>query len=154
MFMQGTLDDAANIDAINRYITEQPIKTTAGAKARDAWVKWHNNLGWYDKSFPSLEVYDKARNLRNEFNIANAVTPKEVKEVKQIQQTGLSSEQLRGEADRRLSTGDYLEEEDHGEPWLPTKTKVALGIAAGAFIAAKVAFGVYVKPWLRTIKPR
>lgn len=152
MFMSGTLDDAANIDAINTYIAGATIKTAAGAKARDAWILWHDKLGWYDKSFPSLEVYDQARNLRNEFNIANAETVQEKRDVKQQQQTGLTSEELRGEASRRLSTGDYLEHPDESEPWLPTKTKIAIGVLAGIAIAGKVAFGVYVKPWLKAIR--
>lgn len=152
MFMSGTLDDAANIDAINRYIAGAKPKTMAGAKARDAWIKWHDSLGWYDKSFPSLEVYDRARNLKNEFEIANAETKEEVKATKEKQQTGLTSEEMRGEASRRLSSGDYLEEDpderEEGEPWLPTKTKVVLGVAAAAFIAGKIALNTYVKPWL------
>ena len=152
MFMAGTSDDAANIVAINNYIAGASIKTAAGAKARDAWIRWHDALGWYDKSFPSLEVYDQARNLRNEFNLANAETPTEKKAVKVAQQEGLTSEELRGEASRRLSTGDYLEKEE-SEPWLPTKTKIAIGVLAGIAIAGKIAFGVYVKPWLRAIKP-
>lgn len=154
MFMSGTFDDAANIDAINTYIAGAKIKTAAGAKARDAWILWHDKLGWYDKSFPSIPIYDQARNLRNEFNIANAETPAEKKDVKQQQQTGLTSEELRGEASRRLSTGDYLEHPEESEPWLPAKTKIAIGIFAGVAIAGRVAYGVYVKPWLKALTPR
>lgn len=149
MFMSGTFDDAANIDAINRYITEATIKTTAGAKARDAWILWHDKLGWYDQSFPSQQVYDQARNLRNDFNIANAVSIQEKKDIKQQQQAGLTSEELRGEASRRLSTGDYLEHPEDSEPWLPTKTKIAIGVLAGVTIAGKVLFGIYIKPWIK-----
>ncbi len=152
MFMSGTFDDAANIDAINRYIADSTINTSAGAKARDEWIRWHDKLGWYDKSFPTLEVYDQARNLRNEFNLANAKTSQEKKEIKQIQQEGLTSEELRGEASRRLSTGDYLEHPEASEPWIPTKTKIAIGIFTAILIAGKVTKSIYVDPWLKAIK--
>lgn len=149
MFMEGTFDDAANIEAINRYIADAKINTAAAAKIRDRWIKWHDNLGWYDSSFPSLQVYDEARNIRNEFNIANAVTTEEKKQVKQLQQEGLTSEELRGETSRRLSTGDYLEKPEESEPWLPTKTKVALGIFAGVVTVGLFAKAIYVDPWLK-----
>lgn len=149
MFMAGSMDDAANIEAINQYIAAAPIKTTEGAKARDEWIKWHDALGWYDKTFTSLEVYDQARNLRNNFNIANAVTAKEKVEVKNQQQEGLTSEELRGEASRRLSTGDYVEHPEESEPWLPTKTKIALGVAGVAVLALTAVKKIYVDPWLK-----
>ena len=105
--MFETLDNAANLAAINQYMGQQrPINDEAG-KAKNAWIIWYDRLGWWDKTYPSQAVYDYARNLKNAFNRANAPTPEAKKQVEQVIQTGVSSEESRGEADRRLASGDY-----------------------------------------------
>lgn len=148
MFMSGTSDDAANIEAINEYIMAQPIHTTAAGQVRDEWLKWHESIGWTGQNFPSVETYDEARNLRNKFNLANAKTEAEKADIKNVQQTGLSSEQLRGETDRRTVDGNYLVVPPEAEPWIPTKTKIAgalIAVGAGVLWFLKKA---YVDPFL------
>lgn len=144
--MSNTIENGANLDAISRYMSDTPVKTQAASRAKDAWVIWYDGLDFIDKNWPSQQVYDMARNLRNAFNKANATTPKELAAVVQTQQTGLSSEQLQGQSDRRLATGDYIEAP---EPFVPLRIKIVafltlLGIGAG--YAAKKA---YVDPFIR-----
>lgn len=146
MFMRGTLDDAANIEAINEYVMNAPLKTSAGAKARDKWLEWHDNLGWYDKGFPSLQVYDRARNLKHAFDLANAPTPAAKEAVKESMKTSLTSEELRGETKRTTSEGGYLEPPEEPTPWLPMKTKIVLGLAGTVIFAALTAKKIYLDP--------
>lgn len=152
MFMAGQSDDAANVAAINEYIMTQPINTPASAAVKDEWLKWHDTLGWYQQQFTSTDNYDAARNLRNKFNEANATTAEEKAQVKYIQQTGLSSEELRGETDRRTSDGGYLDHPPESEPWIPTKTKIAgvlIGLSAAALWVLKK---TYIDPFLPSRK--
>lgn len=97
-----------NIEAIQRYIGEQePPRTPAAVKVRDQFLGYMSTLGTWDLNFePS--VYDRVRNFKLEYNRANAVTPEEKMWVEEVAKTGLSSEQLRGEADRRTSDGTYI----------------------------------------------
>lgn len=155
MFMEATFDDAANIDAINRYIAEAKPLTPAGAKAKDEWRIWHDGLSWYDKTFPSVAVYDYARNLKNKFNLANAPTAAEKAAVQLNAQTGVTSEQMRGEVDRRLTSGAYNTEEyaeSLEEPFIPTRIKVVAGLAAVTWFGGKYLKKVYVDPFLRRVK--
>ncbi len=150
MFMSATRDDAANIDAINTYVMTQPLKTAEAGIVRNEWLRFHEALGWTGRNFPSVEDYDKARNIRNRFNDAQAVTAKEKEAVVESRLTGLTTEELRGETRRTLADGSYLEDEaSGGEPWLPTKTKIALGIGALAFGALLIAKKIYVDPFIR-----
>lgn len=146
-FMSGSMDDAANMAAINDYIQRTEAKTEAAKKAKDKWIKWYDALSGYQKTFTSLETYDEARNLRNQFNEANVTSAAEKAAVQAVKQTGLSSEELRGEADRRLESGDYVERPP-SEPWLPTKTKVALGVIAAVAVGLGVLKKLYVDPFL------
>jgi len=147
MFMQGTFDDSANIDAINRYMSAQNPLTPAASKAKDEWRIWHDNLGWYDKTFPSVAVYDHARNLRNKFNVANTISAAEKAAVIAVQQMGLSSEELRGEPDRRLESGGYSEPRDK-EPFFPLRVKIAAAAIGAALVAVTVVKKLYIDPLL------
>lgn len=153
MFMEATRDDARNIDAINTYIMTQPLKTSEAGIVRNEWLKFHEGLGWTGRNFPSVGDYDKARNIRNKFNDAQAVTAKEKEAVIDQRLQGLTSEELRGEIKRTTADGGYLEEEASGnsEPWLPTKTKVALGIGALVIGASLILKKIYVDPAVRML---
>lgn len=155
MFMSATLDDAANIAAINTYIMTQPLKTAEAGIARNEWLKFHEGLSWYSRSFPSVEDYDKARNIKNRFNEAQAITAKEKAAVLENRLTGLTSEELRGEPKRTLADGTYLEDEaSGGEPWLPKKTKLALAVGALVVTAGIIAKKIYIDPVLRMVGGR
>lgn len=153
MFMEATSDDAANIAAINDYIMTQTLKTAEAGVIRNEWLKFHEGLGAWGRNFPSVGDYDTARNIRNRFNDAQAITPQEKIAAITQRTQGLTSEELRGEAKRTTAQGGYLEEEASGgnaeEPWLPTKTKVALGFGAAIITGLLIAKKIYLDPILR-----
>lgn len=153
MFMAGSMDDAANIKAINTYIMTQPIHTSKAGEIRNKWLKWHDNLSYLEKTFTSQETYDVARNIRNEFNTANAITPAQKAAVEAVKQTGLTSEELRGETKRTTAEGNYLAPEpdlddEEEEPWIPTKTKVALGVSGVVLLGLAALKRIYIDPFL------
>jgi hypothetical protein len=159
MFMAGRTDDAANIAAINTYVMTQPINTSAAGKVRDKWLKYHDNLSWVEKNLPSLQDYDQARNILHEFDLANAKTSEEKADVKSRQQTGVTSEEMRGETKRTQADGNYLPPPPEksfaksiglsgSNAWLPTKTKIALALGGIVFIAGSIAKKIYLDPLL------
>ncbi len=103
--MSGILDNlnSANIDAIRAYFDQTPVQTPQAQSIKDAFVIWYDGLTWFGKGLNSN--YDLARNQRNNFNLANAVTPAEKQVVQSVISTGMSTEQLQGQADRRDESG-------------------------------------------------
>lgn len=103
-------DNSDNIDAINDFFHRTSPVTPAAAIAFNDWVKW------YEATKPGLLSYwsdadvDHARNLRNAFNRANAVTTAEKKQVDEVIKTGQTIEQSAGEPDRRNAAGDIVEQ--------------------------------------------
>lgn len=144
----AALLQADDIDAINRYIAQDtPVKTKEAGKLRDEWIRWHDSLGWWDKNMDQA-VYDRARNLRNAFNLANSTSAKEKAQVKEVQQTGLTTEEMQGGVRRTLSSGDYSESD---EPWIPTSFKLGVGVTFASLVAGYFAYKVYVpdlKRWV------
>lgn len=141
-------EQAENIDAINRYILTQPVRTPKARSLRDEWITNYAKLSWFDTNYDS-DTYDWVRNRRNEFDYANATTPAELAAAKQQHGKGLSSEEMRGEPDRRLSTGDYVDPPNPGaEPFFPTRVKVAAAAALAALIGLKVLKKLYIDPYL------
>lgn len=131
---------SANMEAINKFFMETAVvKTPTAEKIKQEWMRWWNDnrrtLTWY-----STEEYDFARNMRNRFNDANAVTKKEKQAAVDQRAKGITSEELRGETKRAGTTGMYVEEE---EPIIPTKWKVAAIIGVGL-----VGVGVFGKKLL------
>lgn len=104
--------DADDIEAINTFFHDpgNAPRTPAAASAFNEWVKWYedNKPGFF--GFWSDADVDHARNLRNAYNRANAVTPAEKQRVDDVIKTGLSEEQQRGETDRRNAAGDIVEQ--------------------------------------------
>jgi hypothetical protein len=97
-----------NIEAIARYIGgQEPARTPAAVKVRDEWQRFYSSLGGFEKNFEQ-QAYDRARNIRLEFNRANAVTPEQVQAVDEQALRGVTSEEMAGEADRRRSDGTYV----------------------------------------------
>lgn len=95
--------NSANIDAIRAYFDQTPVMTPDAQKIKDAFVIWYDDLSWFGKGLNSN--YDLARNQRNRFNLANAITPQEKQNVQTVISTGMSTEQLQGQVDRRDETG-------------------------------------------------
>lgn len=142
------MSQAEDMDAINVYFHTQPVKTPAAQKLKDQWIINWDKISWWDKNFYG-PVYDWARNRRNEFDTANATTPAEQAKVVERQKTGVSTEEMQGLPDRRLSSGQYVDPPPPGkEPFVPTRVKVAAGIAGAAFVALWGLKKLYIDPWL------
>lgn len=123
-----------DVEAIDRYITSQPVNTSAAARIKDEWIAWHDNVStWLGVS---REDYDHARNLRNQFFLANAITPDQKAAAENTIKTGVTTEEMAGGTDRRLTTGMY------GEPLISsaTKTKLVIGAVAvgGGYLALQI----------------
>ena len=155
-------DYSEDVKSINKYITEKAklstttktAKKVADTKWRPFYEKWLANSDWWTTSIGDYsntqENYDIARNIRNEFNRANAVTDSQKEAVERQIQTGITSEEWEadfnavvsgkpvGTAPRRTtSTGDYLEKEDlEGEDFVPLRLKVLAGAIGVVALAA------------------
>jgi hypothetical protein len=129
---------ADNLDAINRFVVGTVIKTPAAQQLRDEWIQWFDTRTSYDLNF-DRPTYDAARNRKLAFELANATSDAEREQIKLVAQTGMSSEEMQGEADRRQTGGHYTEASPAspfvGLAWLA----VAIGgaAAAGAFLARR-----------------
>lgn len=100
-------DQAANIEAIERYIGEQePPRTPEAARIRDEFLRFTSSLSAWSRNFEQ-GAYDRVRNYKLAYNRANAITPAEKAAVEAQAKTGLSTEQLQGAPDRRLTDGSY-----------------------------------------------
>lgn len=127
-----------NLVTLNEYIHAQPIKTPEGGRAASDWSRWWDTTGNpanYTLEIPPA-VWDEARNRKLQFHLANAVTTGEKEHIVQVATTGMSSEQMRGQPDRRDPvTGTYFVPP---VPTLPTWTKpvfigaLALGLGLSA----------------------
>lgn len=104
------MSNAEDIEAINEYMHRTQRKTAAASAALNEWVKWYEAtkpgpLGWWSDA-----DYDHARNLRNAFSRANAVTEAEKAQTESVIREGVSAEQARGETDRRNAEGNIVEQ--------------------------------------------
>lgn len=126
----GLTSQSDDIDAITQYITvDTPAKTDAARAKQDEYKTWIDTVSWYNKNY-DRPTYDHARNLRNEFNEANATTPAEQQAVQQVETTGLTTEETQG-AGRRVSSGGRFSEQTAPPPSLPTWAKWAIAGAIG-----------------------
>jgi len=86
-----------DIDAINAYFNATVANTPAAAKIKADFLDQYANLGWFDKN-TSSSVYDSIRSQKNAFNIANAVTEADKAKVTQVLTSGLTTEEMGGQA--------------------------------------------------------
>jgi hypothetical protein len=135
-----------NMAAIRKYFADTSARTDAASKIKDDFIKWYDALWWYEKGEQSN--YDLARNMRNRFNLANAVTPVERASVENVMKTGLTTEQMVSEEDRRLSTGMMPGPvKPPNPPLIPTPWLIGGAVVAGLAVifAAKGAAEQAVK---------
>ncbi len=101
-------DQGRNIAAIAVYIGEQiPPRTPAALAVRNEWQSFYSSLGDFEANYEQ-QAYDRARNLRLKYNLANATTEAERLEALAQGQGGISTEQVDGNADRRRTDGSYV----------------------------------------------
>jgi len=130
---------AADMNAINRYIMTTPIKTDAAKKVQIEWINfWQAN----EKSFLwyTQEEFDRARNIKRTFDMANAPSAAAKKAVQDVYSNSITSEEARGEVKRSTAEGVYIVPE---EPFVPVRLQV-LGWSAAAVLALGYAGVKYV----------
>ena len=104
------MSNAEDIEAINEFMHRETPKTDAARAAFNEWVRWYEATKPGVFSFWSDADFDHARNLRNAYNRANAVTQKEKDLAERVIRTGQSREQMQGETDRRDAQGNIQEQ--------------------------------------------
>jgi hypothetical protein len=128
-----------NNAAIAQYFAQTNAVTPEAVKIKNDFTIWYNGLTWVGKGLQSN--YDLARNQRNQFDLANATTPEEKANVQNVIQTGLSTEQLQGETDRRLDNGMLPGPvTPPTPPLIPSQYLIAGGIIGGLALVA-MAYG-------------
>lgn len=131
-----------NMEAINRYFMQGvTVKTAAAEKIKKEWMQFWKDAK-RDWTWYTQEEYDKARNMRNRFDLANAVSKDQKVAVAAYQAAGQgSTEEQYGETRRSGTEGMFLEEE---EPLIPTAWKAGAIIGVGLITA-----GMFAKQILR-----
>lgn len=131
--LSSDFDD--NMAAIVDYMNKTTPKTSAAAKIKDEFAKWHNGISFWDDNDVT---YDTARNYRNSFNLANSTTATERQQVEAVIKTGVTTEEAAGEAARaRTTSGQYAIAET---PLVPTWKWAVIGVVAvgGLYALGKV----------------
>lgn len=134
------MSQSEDMEAIHRYIVNSPLNTKQAERLHDDWLGWYEGLTWWEKSMDT-DTYDKARNRRNEFNRANAVTVAAKQAADEVKTRGLTTEELAGGYDRRLASGEYAEN------FVSSKVKVAVAATLGGVGVLWALKKVYL-PWL------
>jgi hypothetical protein len=129
----GMILTSDNMEAIAQYMGAEKPQTAEATKIRDEFVVWYDKLWWYEKT--SQANYDLARNMRNRYNIANALTAADKAQVQDVIKNGLTTEDFMGEPDRRTSSG-MLPGPDRPpkDPFIPTPWLIGLGVVAGLVV--------------------
>lgn len=101
----------ANMLAVNTFIVDEPLNTSKAERLKDDWVRWYDDLDYIDyyvtcASLP-CEHWDIARVKRNNFMEANATSQEELDWIKNVHETGMSTEEVMGQPDRRRTDGGY-----------------------------------------------
>jgi hypothetical protein len=130
------MSQSEDLIAIDDYFHRIERKTSQATNDFNSWVAWFTSLGWYDKNFTQA-TYDEARNRKHQFDLDNATSEDERAQVLEVQKTGLSTEQMEGNVDRRTSSGNYFIQKP---PWVPTW----IWYAGGGFIALVTGITVVV----------
>lgn len=132
------LDD--NLAALVQYMNDTHANTSKAAKIKDQFANWYSNLGWYAKTVNTDDTWNQARNYRDQFNTANALTPVEQAAIEAVQSGGITTEQSAGlPAQAKLSSGLYAASDPN--PLIPSEYKVA-AIVVGAGVILILAYGL------------
>ncbi len=134
-----------DLETINQYIMYTPLKTKAAEAARDKWVVWYDGLNWVERN-AGTATFDRARNLRNEFNLANASTSEEKTQVENVLKTGITSEEAEGGTRRALTSGFY------NVPTFSDSTKLGIVALVGVVGLAWLGKKVYLDPVLKRVR--
>lgn len=135
-----TFQDNQDMQAINQFIADTEPVTAKARELKSDWINWWDGLSWYDKN-ASTSTYDKARNKRNDFIRANAVTSAEKAAAKQVREKGGTTEEVEAGPNKPGEAGQFHKEakrsDEEGkfpekkEPLIPTQYKVAAAAGGG-----------------------
>lgn len=137
-----------NLLAVNDYMHRTPGKTAQAKSLLSDWARWWDATGNpanYSIKIPP-PVWDEARNRKVAFDLANATTKAEQDLIIHTATTGMSSEQMQGQPDRRdPNTGLYFVPPPPPAPLLPPWVKpLAIGAVA-------LGLGLSIVPTLRKL---
>jgi hypothetical protein len=125
-------DQAANIEAIDIYITSaEPINSKA-TKLRDEWMTWYTGLSWYQKHIDE-SIAAQAFNKRNDFMRANAPS-EDAEKIDAFLKNVPIIDPVTGQTRHITSTGDRVVPPT---PPIPTAYKLA-AVVTGAGVTALV----------------
>jgi len=133
-------DFDANMEAIIKYMNTTPVHNPIAASVKSLFAEWAGQLSWWDRHMDTDNLWNRARNYRNDFDRANAgLSPSAQKAVNRRIKTGMTSEQMMGQPDAaRTATGRFVVEGPAGsKPLIPTAYKIG-ATAVGAGVVALV----------------
>jgi hypothetical protein len=126
-----------DLNAIADYMSATAARTPKAIQLKDSWLKWFDQLSWYTKNVSPGDDYDEARNRRNAFNEANALTSEELEMAKRTAREGFTTEEMEGERKRVLSSGRFPEDPTIIPFW--GKVLITLGAIGGTAYLGKTA---------------
>lgn len=135
-----------DIEAINEFFHRagNEPKTPAARAVFNEFVKWYEDtkpgpLGWWSDGDK-----DHASNLRNAYNRANAVTAQEKATAERVIKTGMSTEQMMGETDRRDADGNVVEQPKGAAHQWWFAPAVAAGVTATLLLVGPRLVSIYL----------
>ena len=151
-----------NMLAVNTLIMDVPINTNEAERLKNDWIRWYDDLDYIDYYVTCADTickhWDIARVKRNNFMEANATSQEELDWIKHVHETGMSTEEVMGQEDRRRSDGGYGDTplsasrpQSSFERWLREKleavpTPILIGGTAVVLGGAYVHFA-FLRPW-------
>jgi hypothetical protein len=129
-------DQGRNIEAIAVYIgSAEPARTADAIVVRDEWQRFYSALGDYEANYEQ-QAYDRARNLRLRFNLANATTEAERLAALEQATRGMTTEEMNGSADRRRTDGTYVPAPS-GSAELARNVAIGLGVVLAIVLVGR-----------------
>lgn len=125
---------AQDIDAIAEFFQKTTPQTAEAKAIKAEFEVWFATIGTLEKHFDPV-IYDRARNFRNRFIRANAVTPEQLAQVEEVISRGMTTEEMQGELRRLPGSGYY----PHGTT---VAERVGEGLATLAVVGVAVLVGV------------
>lgn len=98
-----------NMEAVAKYFARIPPKTSKARNVKDAYIRWKDSLGWWDLAMNQSELWDKARNFKTRYDMANARTQSEKDAAERQRLGGLTTEEIEDKARRTKASGLFVE---------------------------------------------
>lgn len=141
--------DNQDMEAINRFMSDTVAVTPEAVKLKDDWIKWWDQLGWWEKSIET-GPFDEARNRRNAFIRANVTSAADREAVERVIKTGVTTEEMSPDDWWTLNPGDSGGQTKRADsegnlptppppPLIPTWAKTGSIVAVLAGVALGVA---------------